>query len=131
MKSTTKLTEAECQNVTWQVVEVTDTYRRSVGHGTHPVSGVPIQVMRTEFLQDEPIQALNAEERLSRDSKSWSSGAGSDKGGNVPMVRVARTPLNKFFADLAPRIQQGDEDFTRWWLNQERNQPFRTRSGKV
>lgn len=128
---TTKLTEADCRNVTWQVVEVTPTYRRSVGHGTHPVSGVPIEVMRTEFLEDEPLQALNTEERNARDTKRWSSGAGSEKGGNVPMVRVARIPLNKLYADIAPRLKQGDEDHLRWWLQREENQPFRTKSGRL
>lgn len=117
--------------MTWQVVEVTPTYRRSVGHGTHPVSGVPIEVMRTEFLEDEPLQALNTEERNARDTKRWSSGAGSEKGGNVPMVRVARIPLNKLYADIAPRMKQGDEEHLRWWLQREENQPFRTKSGRL
>lgn len=127
----TKLTEADCQNVRWEVVEITPTYRRSVGRGTHPVSGLPIEVMRTEHLEDEAIQALNAEERSSRDGKRWSSGAGSELGGNIPMIRVARTPINKFLADIAPKMREGDTDHLRWFLNQERNQPFRTRSGKL
>lgn len=126
-----KLTEADCQNVTWQVVEVTPTYRRSVGRGAHPVTGLPIEVMRTEHLQDEAIQALNAEERSARDGKRWSVGAGSDAGGNVPMIRVARTPLNKFLSDIAPKMREGDLDHQRWWLNREENTPFRTRSGKL
>lgn len=128
---TTKLTEAECQNVTWQVVEVTPTYRRSVGHGTHPVSGVPIEVMRTEFLADETLQTLNAEERNSRDGKRWSQGAGSEKGGNVPMIRAARIPLNKLYSEIVPRMKQGDEDHLKWWLQRDENQPFRTKSGKL
>lgn len=127
----TKLTEADCRNVTWQVVEVTPTYRRSVGRGTHPATGLPIEVMRTEFLADENIQALNAEERNSRDSKRWSSGTGSEMGGNVPMIRVARTPLNKFLSDIAPKMREGDEDHIRWWLNHENNAPFRTKSGRL
>jgi hypothetical protein len=128
---TTKLTEAECQNVTWQVVEVTPTYRRSVGHGTHPVSGVPIEVMRTEFLADESLQTLNAEERNSRDGKRWSQGAGSEKGGNVPMIRTARIPLNKLYSEIVPRMKQGDEEHLSWWLNRPENQPFRTKSGRL
>jgi hypothetical protein len=127
----TKLTEADCQNVTWQVVEVTPTYRRSVGRGTHPVTGVPIEVMRTEHLADEAIQALNAEERSSRDSKRWGAGAGSDKGGNMPMIRVGRIPLNKLFADIVPKMKEGDEDHIKWFLNRPENQPFRTRTGKL
>jgi hypothetical protein len=129
---TTRLTEADCQNVTWQVVEVTPTYRRSVGRGTHPVSGVPIEVMKTEFLADEPLQVLNTEERHSRDGKRWSTGAGSEKGGNVPMVRVGRIPLNVLFGtDLASKMRGGDEDHLKWGLNRDENQPFRTKSGKL
>lgn len=128
---TIKLTEADCQNVTWEVIEVTPTYRRSVGRGTHPVSGVPIEVMRTEFLADEALQALNTEERNARDSKPWSAGSGTEKGGNVPMIRVGRIPLNKLFSELAPKMREGDKDHLKWWLNREENQPFRTKSGNL
>lgn len=130
-KLTIKLSEADCANVRWRVVETTPLYRRSVGHGTHPVSGVPIEVMKTEYLADEDLQSLNTEERLSRDAKPWSAGSGSEKGGNVPMVRVGRIPLNKFFSELAPKIKEGDKDHMRWFLNRPENQPFRTKSGKV
>jgi hypothetical protein len=126
-----KLTEADCQNVTWTVVEVTPTYRRSVGHGTHPVTGVPIEVMKTEHLADESIQTLNTEERNSRDTKRWSSGAGSDRTGNVPMVRVGRIPLNKLFAEIVPKMKEGDDDHLKWWLERDENQPFRTKSGRL
>jgi hypothetical protein len=129
--TTIKLTEADCRNVAWEVVEITQTFRRSVGRGTHPVTGLPIEVMRTEFLEDEHLQALNTEERNSRDAKPWSSGAGSDKGGNMPMVRVGRIPLNKMYADLAAKMREGDKEHMRWWLNRDENQPFRTRSGKL
>lgn len=126
-----KLTEADCANVTWEVVETTPHYRRSIGRGTHPKTGLPIEVQRTEFLADEEIQKLNTEERNSRDSKAWSAGAGSEKGGNVPMIRVGRIPLNKFFSEVSPSMQAGDKDHLRWWLNNEKNAPFRTRSGKL
>lgn len=131
MTSKISLTEADCQNVTWQVVETTPLYRRSIGRGTHPATGQPIEVMRTEFLADEDIQTLNAEERAARDSKPWSAGAGSDKGGNMPLVRVGRIPLNKLFSELAPHIREGDKDHLRWWLERPENAPFRTKSGKL
>jgi hypothetical protein len=131
MSSMIKLTEADCQNVAWEVVETTPLYRRSIGRGTHPVTGLPIEVQRTEFLADEDIQKLNTEERNSRDSKRWSAGMGSEKGGNVPMIRVGRIPLNKLFAEIAPKMREGDEEHIRWWLNREQNQPFRTKSGKL
>jgi len=87
--------------------------------------------MRTEYLADEALQALNAEERTARDGKRWSSGAGSDAGGNMPMVRVGRIPLNKLYADIAPKMREGDKDHLKWWLNHEDNQTFRTKSGKL
>jgi len=130
-KSTIKLTEADVQNCSWTLVEVADGYRRYEGHGTHPVSGVPITVMKTEFLEEDNLVKLNAEERVSRDAKPWSAGLGSEKAGNVPMVRVGRIPLNKFFAELAARKTAGDKDHLKWWLNREENAPFRTRSGKL
>lgn len=128
---TIKLTEADCANVTWQVVELTDTYRRSVGRGEHPVTGFPIEVLRTEFLEDEKIQKLNTAERNSRDGKRWTDGAGSDKGGNMPMVRVARIPLNKLYDEVTSRMQDGDKDHLKYWLNHEDNAAFRTKSGKL
>ncbi len=131
MSKSTNLTEAECQNVTWRVVEITPAYRRSIGTGTHPVTGVEITVQKTEFLADKTIQALNTEERNSRDSKRWSAGSGSEKGGNVPFVRVARIPLNKFFADFRGKIKEGDDDHAKWLLNSEAYRPFRTKSGRL
>lgn len=128
---TIKLTEADVQNCSWTLTEVGDGYRRYVGRGTHPVSGVPIEVMKTEFVEEDNLVKLNAEERNSRDAKSWSSGLGSDRGGNVPMVRVGRIPLNKFFSEIAEHKTAGDKEHLRWWLNRPENAPFRTRSGKL
>jgi len=129
--TTIKLTEADVQNCQWTVIGFEDGYRVSIGEGTHPVTGVPITVKRREPVFEDQLLKRNAEERNSRDTKRWDAGAGSEKGGNVPMVRVARTPLNKFFSELAPRLKQGDKDFHKWWLGRSENQPFRTRSGNL
>ncbi len=43
---------------------------------------------------------------------------------------VARVPLNKYFKEIAPRLQEGDLDYTKWWLNHEDNRPFRNFRGK-
>lgn len=126
---TTKLTQEDVSNCQFTFSHWDGHYRVSVGRGTHPVTGVPIVVEQREFMADEEIQALNTEERNARDGKRWSSGAGSDKGGNMPMVRVARTPLNKFYAELAPRLK--DHDYVKNWLNRPENAPFRTKSGRV
>ena len=131
LTSKIKLTEAEVQNCSWTFTGQDEFYRYYIGKGTHPVTGVPIEVLKKEYVADEALQTLNAEERNSRDAKPWSSGAGSEKGGNVPMVRVGRIPLSKLYADLAPKMREGDKDHLKWWLNRDENQPFRTRSGKV
>ncbi len=126
-----KLTEEDCRNVQWEVVEVTAEYRRSVGKGTHPVTGLPITVQRTEALIEPGLLEMNAFDRNEADGKRWGSGLGSEKSGNIPMVLVARTPINKWLADHAEAERQGDKDFDRWWLNKPENQPFRTRRGNI
>jgi hypothetical protein len=126
-----KLTEADVANCVWQFVGREGAYNVYVGHGTHPVSGVEITVEKREPVFEGELIALNTEERNSRDSKRWGAGAGSEKGGNIPLVRVGRIPLNKFFADAAQKMREGDKDHLRWLLNSEAYQPFRTKSGKV
>lgn len=128
---TIKLTEADCQNVTWRVVETTPLYRISIGHGTHPVSGVEFTVERKEYLAEDTLLDLNAERRNNTANKRWSAGAGSEKNGNVPMIHVGSIPMNKFFADCADGVRTGDSDHLRWYLNRDENQPFRTRTGKL
>jgi len=126
-----KLTEADCSNVSWTFKGYDNGYRVSIGHGTHPVTGVEITVEKREPMFENDLIRLNTEERLSRDSKRWSAGAGTEKGGNVPMVRVARIPLNKLLADAADGIRTGDKDHLKWLLNSEAYLPFRTKSGKL
>jgi hypothetical protein len=46
-------------------------------------------------------------------------------------VKVASIPLNVFYRDFAKRLKEGDEDFTKWWLNHPDNRPFRTFRGTV
>lgn len=126
-----KLTEADCRNVEWQVVETTDTYRRSVGRGTHPDTGEPIEVLRTEYLAEDALLEQNRQARNETDGQRWGTGLGTERGGNMPIIKMASTPLNKFYADHAARLKDGDQDFMRWWLAQEENQPFRTRRGNL
>lgn len=126
---TTKLTAEDVSNCVFTFSHFDGPYRVSVGRGTHPVTGMPIVVEQKEFMADDELVRLNSEERNARDGKRWTSGMGSDKGGNMPMVRVARTPLNKFFSELAPRLK--DHDYVKHWLNSDKNAAFRTRSGKI
>lgn len=44
---------------------------------------------------------------------------------------VARVPLNVFYRDVASRLKEGDEDFAKWWLNNQQNRPYRTFRGKI
>jgi hypothetical protein len=46
-------------------------------------------------------------------------------------TKIASTPLNIFYRDIAPRLQQGDDDFLKWWLNHDQNRPYRTFRGRV
>lgn len=46
-------------------------------------------------------------------------------------TRIASTPLNIFYRDIAPRLKDGDEDFMKWWLNHDQNRPYRTFRGRV
>lgn len=128
---TNKLTAEDVKNCTFTFSHFDGPYRVSIGRGTHPVTGVPIVVQQREFVADEELQALNTEERNARDARPWSSGMGSDKGGNMPLVRVARTPLAKWFADVGSRLKTEGQDYQRWWLNKPENAAFRTRSGKL
>lgn len=124
------LTEEDCRNVTWQLAEQTEDYRRYIGHGTHPVTGVPITVQKTEFLSEAALLDRNAAERNDTDNTRWTQGSGSDRNG-VPLVKVASVPLNKFYAEVAPHLKDGDKDFLPWFLERDQNQPFRTRRGKL
>lgn len=128
---TIKLTEADVSNVTWRVVETTPLYRLSLGHGTHPVTGIEFTVERKEYLAENALIGLNAERRNNTSGKRWSAGMGSDKGGNVPMVHVGSVPMNKFFAECADGVRTGDTDHLKWFLNRDENKPFRTRDGAL
>ena len=44
---------------------------------------------------------------------------------------VASIPLNVFYRDFASRLKDGDTDFTKWWLNHQDHQMYRTFRGKV
>ena len=46
-------------------------------------------------------------------------------------TRIASTPLNIFYRDIAPRMKDGDTDFMKWWLNRDENRPYRTFRGRV
>lgn len=131
LPSKTKLTQEDVRNCTFTFSHFDGPYRVSIGRGTHPVTGVAIEVMQREFVEDQQLQDLNTAERNIMDARRWSSGSGSDKGGNMPLVHVARTPLAKWFADVGTKIKTEGREYQDWWLNRDENKAFRTRSGKL
>ena len=131
MTSKIKLTEADCANVTWTFQGLDGDYRVYIGKGTHPVTGVEMLVQKREPVIEGALVALNAERRNNLSGRRWSSGMGSDKGGNMPLIHVGSIPLNKLYADLVPKMREGDKDHLRWWLGRDENKPFRTRDGAL
>lgn len=116
----------------WELLEMTEDFRRYRAKVSEHPDGTPVYVIRTEHLMGEELLRQNAQERNDTDGTRWSSGMGSDQFGNMPMVKVSSMPLNIFYRDVAPRLQQGDKDeYLRWYLNRDENKPFRTRNGNI
>jgi len=44
---------------------------------------------------------------------------------------VARIPMNVFYKEIAPYQKVGDRDHLKWWLNHEKNKPYRNFRGKI
>lgn len=101
----------------FELFEITPEYRRyrlwvDRAAGTY--------IVKTEYLQDEELIALNQQEFNDSQGKRFGDGK-----------VVGRIPLNKFYQELAPKIKEGDSDHARWWLNRPENQPYRNFRGKV
>lgn len=99
----------------WEVYEITDTYRRS-----RLWLDDQQYIIRTEYLADEELLEDNRQLYNDSDGKRWGDGK-----------VVARIPLNKFYADLAGKIREGDKDHLKWWLDQSDNRMFRTFKGRI
>lgn len=124
-----RLTEDQVQGLAWEVIEVTEDFRRSRAvYGRHP-DGTPVYAYRTETLAPAQFLEWNREQRNENEGRRWSDALGSEKGGNMPLIKVASIPLNVWFRDFQGRA--GDQDFKRWWLNKDENAPFRTRKGNL
>jgi hypothetical protein len=78
---------------------------------------------KTENIFEEQILASNRE--------SLNDSYGKRFRDDAVGTRIASTPLNIFYRDIAPRLKDGDTDFMKWWLNHEQNRPYRTFRGKV
>jgi hypothetical protein len=123
------LTAEQVQGLQWEVIEVTEDYRRSRAvYGVHP-DGTPVYAYQKEILAAEEFLEGVKDLRNANEGRRWSEGMGSDKGGNLPLVHVSSVPLNVFYRDFASR--HNDRDFMKHWLNSDAAEPFRVRKGKI
>lgn len=95
-----------------------DGLRRHYVYWVDKANGVGFR--KTENLVEDELIAAN--QQMFNDSQTQRFGDGKI---------VGRIPLNVFYRDFAKRLKEGDEDFTRWWLNHSDNRPFRTFRGRV
>lgn len=101
----------------WTPFERTEDYVRY--YTMIDVGGVQTRAEKTEFIEDETLQKLNAEQY--NDSLTRRFGDGKV---------VARIPMNLMCSpEFTKRIT--DRDFMKWWLNSEAARPFRTFRGKI
>ena len=118
------------KGLVWQLYEVTEDYRRyRAVYGMDPITHEPIYAVKTEILAPAEMLESVKQERNDTEGTRWSSGMGSDKNGNMPLVKVASIPMNKWAAELAPRAKE--KDFKKWWLARPENEAFRTRKGDL
>lgn len=78
---------------------------------------------KTENLVEEELLALNRESL----NDSYGSRFRDDPIG----TKVASIPLNIFYRDFPKHLKEGDTDFVKWWLNNQKNRPYRTFRGNL
>lgn len=98
-----------------------DGLRRQYIHWIDKEKGLGFR--KTENLVEDELLALNRESLNDSQGKRFRD----DPVG----TKIASTPLNIFYRDIAPRLKDGDSDFMKWWLNHEKNRPYRTFRGKI
>jgi hypothetical protein len=98
-----------------------DGLRRHYIHWVDRENGIAFR--KTENVVEEELLKFNQE------SLNMSHG---QRFRDEPMgTKIASTPLNIFYRDIAPRLKEGDDDFMKWWLNHDQNRPYRTFRGRV
>lgn len=95
-----------------------DGLRRHYVYWVDKANGVGFR--KTENLVEDEILARNRESFNDSHGKRFGDGK-----------VIASVPLNVFYRDFAPRLKEGDDDFAKWWLNNEQNRPYRTFRGRV
>lgn len=80
-------------------------------------------VYKTEFLGNDELIALNQEELFESQSRRFAD-----------TQKVASIPLNVFYdpkTQIVEKLQQGDKDHLKWFLNSEQAKPWRSFRGKI
>lgn len=101
----------------WRLVEFEpDTglrrYELDLGNGT--------TIVRTEYYKTEELIEQNKQSLNDSTNKRWGDGK-----------VVASIPLNTFFRELAPALNNHDPNYVKKWLNDSDNGAFRTFGGRV
>jgi hypothetical protein len=102
----------------WELHEVTPDYRRWVARLDEKTA-----VMKTEYLADE--QLIKENKFLLDESHGQKFGDGQI---------VGRIPLNVLYSSqhqIMEKLQQGDRDHLKWWLNSEHALPYRSFRGRI
>lgn len=129
MQQSIRLTEDQVQGLQWELFQTTEDFRRYRAVYGHEADGTPVYAIKTETLAPAALLEANKAEKNDTEGQRWGVGYGSDKNGNMPLVKVASIPLNVYYKNFAGRA--GDKDFKKWWLSQSENEPFRTRKGNL
>lgn len=95
-----------------------DGLRRHYVYWIDKANGVGFR--KTENLAEDALLAVN-KQRFD-DSQTERFGDGKI---------IASIPINVFYRDFAKRMKEGDDDFTKWWLNNSDNRLYRTFRGRV
>jgi hypothetical protein len=114
----TRSLDFDPDKLNWELHEVTPSYRRWIA----PLSETH-SVMKTEYLADEQLIAEN--KQMLDDSHGKKFGDGQV---------VGRIPLNVLYSSqhqIMEKLQEGDRDHLKWWLNSEHALPYRSFRGKV
>ena len=81
------------------------------------------QIIKTEYLQDETMQAFNQE--LAWDSRGRRLG---------DYTHVGSIPLNVFYSpdsQISEKLKEDDKVFMKWFLNSDAGKPYKTWWGKL
>lgn len=102
----------------WTLYEIDGPYRRYICHLDDKRS-----VIKTELIANDELIKQNQDDLFESQTKRFGDGK-----------VVARIPLNVLYdpkTQLIEKLQQGDKDHMRWFLNSDHAKPWRSFRGKV